>query len=365
MKKILVIEDEKDVRENLLEILGQEGYYAIGAQDGEEGVKLAWEQLPDLIISDIKMPRLDGFGVLARLINDPSTKTIPFILLTSRAEREDLRKGMELGADDFITKPFLIQEILNAIETRLGKQAVITGQAQKGLRDTRESIAQSLPLELVTSLKTILDRAEAMRIMTRQMEAEEVRQIGEVIYHSSLLLLDTINNFTEFSELEKLRADSDRCRSLQESSRADIDDDFVLEIAGAVAQATGRQSDLKIDIQPACLAITEHYLYKILDELVDNALKFSEPGQSIEIIGEFLPSRSRYLIKLIDHGQGMTPDQIRQVTNRYLMELKSFERLGVGMGLVIVRQVTLVFNGSFSIVSIPHERTVVEVELPV
>lgn len=124
MKKVLLIEDNTDIRENTGEILSLAGYEVITAQNGKVGVQLAQEQLPDLIICDIMMPELDGYGVLHILSNSPETARIPFIFLTAKTEKSDIRKGMELGADDYLTKPFSDTELLNAIGTRLKKHAI-------------------------------------------------------------------------------------------------------------------------------------------------------------------------------------------------------------------------------------------------
>jgi CRP-like cAMP-binding protein/CheY-like chemotaxis protein len=121
MKKILIIEDNPDVRENTAEILELSNYEVVTAENGKEGVKLASEQLPDNIICDVMMPEIDGFGVLRILSQNPVTSHIPFIFLTAKTEKSDFRKGMSLGADDYITKPFDDVELLNAIEVRLKK----------------------------------------------------------------------------------------------------------------------------------------------------------------------------------------------------------------------------------------------------
>lgn len=121
MKKILIIEDNPDVRENTAEILELSNYEVVTAENGKEGVKLAHEILPDLIICDVMMPELDGFGVLRILSQNQVTSHIPFIFLTAKTEKSDFRKGMSLGADDYITKPFDDVELLNAIEVRLRK----------------------------------------------------------------------------------------------------------------------------------------------------------------------------------------------------------------------------------------------------
>ena len=121
MKKILLIEDNDDVRDNTAEILELSNYEVIVAENGKTGVEKALEHLPDLIICDIMMPVLDGYGVLHAVHKNDPIKNTPFIFLTAKTERGDFRKGMELGADDYITKPFSGTELLNAVDSRLKK----------------------------------------------------------------------------------------------------------------------------------------------------------------------------------------------------------------------------------------------------
>jgi CRP/FNR family transcriptional regulator, cyclic AMP receptor protein len=125
MKHLLLIEDNNDIRENTAEILELAGYKVRTAENGKIGVELALEERPDLIICDIMMPVLDGYGVLHLLNKNPALTGIPFIFLTAKTERSDFRKGMEMGADDYITKPFTDIELLNAIENRLKKTELL------------------------------------------------------------------------------------------------------------------------------------------------------------------------------------------------------------------------------------------------
>src|SRR3954468_15065634 len=125
MRKILIIEDNKEVRENTAEILLLSDYEVLTAVNGKEGVEIALAQHPNLIVCDIMMPVLDGYGVLHLLSRHEDTATIPFIFLTAKAEKADLRKGMEMGADDYLTKPFDGIELLNAIEIRLKKSGAL------------------------------------------------------------------------------------------------------------------------------------------------------------------------------------------------------------------------------------------------
>jgi CRP-like cAMP-binding protein/CheY-like chemotaxis protein len=124
MTRVLLIEDNEDIRENVLEILELSGYEAFGANNGKAGVELALKQVPDIILCDIMMPELDGYGVLEALGKHEHTRGIPFIFLTAKAERPDIRKGMELGADDYLTKPFDDTDLLKAIESRLKKKEI-------------------------------------------------------------------------------------------------------------------------------------------------------------------------------------------------------------------------------------------------
>ncbi len=125
MTKILVIEDEYSVRENIIELLEAEDFETIGAANGQVGIKLALTEVPDLILCDLMMPELDGYGVLTNLRQEPITATIPFIFLTAKSTKTDFRQGMELGADDYLTKPFTRAELLSAIDGRLQKQATL------------------------------------------------------------------------------------------------------------------------------------------------------------------------------------------------------------------------------------------------
>ena len=126
MTHLLLIEDNFEIRENTAEILTLAGYKVTTAENGKAGVELAFKEKPDLIICDIMMPVLDGYGVLHLLNRNADLKTVPFIFLTAKAERSDFRKGMEMGADDYITKPFSDIELLNAVESRMKKTSLLS-----------------------------------------------------------------------------------------------------------------------------------------------------------------------------------------------------------------------------------------------
>ncbi len=146
MKKILVIEDEPEMCRNLTTILRLEGFQPIGAGNGRIGVELARREKPDLVLCDVMMPELDGYGVITALRADPTTITVPFIFLTAKGEKPDIRSGMNLGADDYLTKPVTRDDLLAAIRTRLARAA------QQVSWEFRPSFESSKPLERALGL---------------------------------------------------------------------------------------------------------------------------------------------------------------------------------------------------------------------
>lgn len=168
--KILVIEDNIDVRENIEELLQLSGFKVTTAENGKIGVAKAIEETPDLILCDIMMPEMDGYGVLRILSNNPSTMNTPFIFLTAKAEKDDFRKGMGLGADDYITKPFDDVELLDAIDIRLKKN---------------ERFKTSFS-ETSQGLQRFFDEAKGQKEFERLLENREIRRFGkkDIIYEA-------------------------------------------------------------------------------------------------------------------------------------------------------------------------------------
>lgn len=164
-KKVLIIEDNNDIRENVVEILELAGYQVFEAENGKTGVELAIKNIPDIILCDIMMPELDGYGVLYMLNKNPGTAATPFIFLTAKAERLDLRKGMEMGADDYLTKPFDDMELLNAIESRLKKKELQQDFYSKSLDRLTNLIAKN---DGLNELQKIIGERKARQFKKNQ-----------------------------------------------------------------------------------------------------------------------------------------------------------------------------------------------------
>lgn len=140
MTKILIVEDEKEIRENIEQILQLNDYETISANNGKTALDLAIEYLPDLIVSDIMMPYMDGYEFLENVRKTPEISVIPCILVTARVEKKDIRQGMELGADDYLTKPFTPEELLNSVTSRLARHQHITEKFDVQLEENQEII---------------------------------------------------------------------------------------------------------------------------------------------------------------------------------------------------------------------------------
>ena len=157
MKKVLLIEDDAVLRENTAELLELSDYNVITAANGKIGVEKAKEALPDIIISDIMMPELDGYGVLEALSRNSSTKYIPFIFLSAKTERKDVRQGMDMGADDYITKPFSEDELISAIESRIAKAAILKEERENYKNQTGVDVEGNNNVRNLNDLKNFFD----------------------------------------------------------------------------------------------------------------------------------------------------------------------------------------------------------------
>lgn len=180
-KKILLIEDNEEMRENTAEILQLSQYKVITAKNGKEGVALAEKELPDLIICDIIMPAMDGYSVLESLSKNSITTHIPFIFLTAKVDRADFRKGMEMGADDYLTKPFDETELINAIEIRLRKSEILKSDFSRSLEGLNNFFKEIKGIDL---LKQLSEEGE-IRVYKKKEEIYKENSYPKGVYYLS------------------------------------------------------------------------------------------------------------------------------------------------------------------------------------
>jgi two-component system, sensor histidine kinase and response regulator len=360
--KILVIEDEESIRENILELLEAENFEGIGATDGKVGIKMAIAQIPDLILCDMMMPEIDGHGVLKALRSDPITATIPFIFLTAKADKSDIRTGMEMGADDYITKPCTPQELLKAIAIRLDKQKTISKQSQKTLDELRINISMSLPHELRTPLNAILGFSELILSEYQVFEDSDILEMIGQINTSGHRLYRLIQNFLLYAELEIAGTNPELLKEMRCSQFSCVQS-LLTQKALQQAKQVNRTDDLKLNLQDASVAIDSMRLTKIVEELLDNAFKFSLEGTPV-LLSTFVENET-FILSVKDQGRGMTPDQIAQLEAYRQFDRKLYQQPGLGLGLAIVQRLAELHGGQFKIKSLPQQETIVSVSLPI
>ena len=359
MAKILVIEDEAGIRNNLLELLEENGFDVLEAEDGLVGIKLATEQRPDLILCDVMMPEVDGYEVLTALRSNPATQTIPFIFLTAKAGKE-VRQGMNLGSDDYLTKPFTVNDLLSAIVARLDKQSAISRQSQEQLDALRSNISHALSHELRTPLNGILGLSEILLEEYDSDEPSENREMLEEIHASGLRLFRVIQNFLLYAELELAARSPERIEVYRgyETSTKEI----IVTQAVQQAQKSNREADLQLMCEEISARIAAPKLQKLVEELVDNAFKLSNTGTPI-ILASCLEN-NRFVLTVSNEGRGMTAQQIAQVGAYNQFERKLYEQQGLGLGLIIARYLAELHDGKLTIQSVPEQKTTVRVDLP-
>ncbi len=362
MKKILVIEDETSIRELLLELLTAEGFQAIAAEDGSVGVQRAQEILPDLILCDVLMPRMNGYEVLDTLRKNPATATIPLIFLTAMGTKENIRHGMELGADDYLTKPCTSTELVKAIASRFEKQEIIARQSQQQLNHLRSSIALSLPHELRTPLHAILGLAELLIDDHAKIDRQDLLEIAQSIHSAGERLHRLIQNFLLYIEVQAAYRDSNRVKMLQ-SAKLYYPKVLIASVATKTAEQFGRSGDLYLKLENTPLKISDQQLSKIVEEVTNNAFKFSSFGTAVSLNSTI--EGEMFVLSVTDHGRGMTAEQIASLGAYIQFERGYYEQQGQGLGLAITKGLVELHGGELTITSQPGKQTTVCIALPI
>ncbi len=361
MAKILIIEDQAVLLEELQDSLGFEGHDVIGASNGRDGVRLARTHLPDLIISDVMMPELDGYQVLEELRKTPGTETIPFLFLTAKAEIHDIRRGMKLGADDYLTKPFTRDDLLAAINVRLKRQAVLQKRAGKEMDFLRHSLIHTLPHELRTPLVGILGYGEILVENALTLNPEDLVTMGEDIIMAGQALQRLTENYLYYAQLEITVSDQQKTFALREA-RTEMAGTTTKLVAEELALKFGRAGDIAIFVEECNAHITDTDLQKLVYELVDNAFKFSPAGTRVTVSGKKVGNS--FHICVDDHGRGFTRSDTSRVGAYMQFDRGIYEQQGSGLGLVIVKRLTEVYDGAMLIDSQTEQGTKIHIDIP-
>lgn len=335
-----MIEDDPHWR-SLIELrLEQDGHTVLVAADGLAGLGLAAEK-PDVILCDIDMPRLNGFGVLEALRQQPALRDIPFIFLTGKTNRADQRRGMVHGADDYITKPFQHEELVEGITAVLAKRAALTEELRHHSDEHRRELTAPWSHELLTPLNGILGAASVLESEFGTVSRTEVRELAAAIRVSAVRQLALARKLMQYFQLEQFRETGWK-------DAAAVDPGVGLEReAVAVAAAAGRAADLHVAIAAAAVRISAGWLQPVVSELVENAFKFSPPGSPVSVTGRV--EEGLYRIEVTDRGHGMTAAERENIAAFRQFGRARLEQQGLGLGLAIAQNVARLHHGSLSL----------------
>jgi two-component system sensor histidine kinase/response regulator len=345
MHRILIIEDDDATRRMTAKALRFEGFEVLEAANGKLGVATAVSSVPDLIVCDIMMPDMDGFGVLQALRDNPPTALTPFIFVTAMVASRDLRNGMEAGADDYLTKPYKMDALLGSVRRRLEKRS---RQIEEGARRAEEmslAVAASIPQETMEAL----DRISAITtLMALKCSAQDpqILAMHQAVAGESIRLRRMMRRLHIYSQLPQLYAN--RFALIRNGSV--LATGAVLErVARGVCRSWKREEDLVILSQPAHLPLGEEYFELIVEELVDNACKFSAPGAPVEVKGQ--GQRELWSLTVSNRGTGMSCDQIARIGAFKQFWSGNEKPRGLGLGLALTQGVARLHGAEFAIES--------------
>ncbi len=355
--RLLVVEDEVNLLEGIRTVLELEGYDVITAENGAQALEQLrrGHPLPDLIVSDIMMPVMSGSELLTEVRKNPDWITIPFIFLTARSEKTDVQLSKQLGADDYLIKPFDPPDLLIAVEARLSRIKAISSASRSALVDLKQRILTILnhefrtPLTYVVAYADMLSNAEAYTLSD-----EETLTFLKGVNTGAVRLRRLIENFIQLVEMETGDA-----RRNYEMRRTFIEDlpELIREAAEEVFTSAVKHT-VTMDVKGALPAFLGdlHYLRSAIIHLLDNAIKFSPVDKSI-VIGArtaVLPQKGEPGVEIWvrDYGRGIDAVEQRRIWESfYQIDRDTFEDQGAGTGLAIVKAVAELHGGEVAVQS--------------
>jgi two-component system sensor histidine kinase/response regulator len=343
---ILVIDDDDAIRATLLDMLELNGYRTVSATNGRDGLALAQRDVPALIVSDIAMPGMTGFELLRALRANPALRSIPVIVVSAKVERAATREGMELGADDFITKPFTEDEVIHSIRTRLEK---------KELLDELDAFAHTVAHDLKNPLATLTGRLDLLELTIGKADEEALRHNVREASVAAHRLTRIIEDLLVLAGVRR-----------QEAAPV------VLDMPALVAEARDRLEDLlrrtgtAVTVAPEFPAAYGYapWVVHVWSNYLSNAAKYAGPAPRVTIGGELRPDGARARFWVRDGGPGL--DAAAQAALFVpFTRISTVRATGHGLGLSIVRRIVEKLGGEVGVDSAPGQGACFWFELPV
>jgi two-component system, sensor histidine kinase and response regulator len=340
--RVLVIEDDSNWRTWVESHMESAGHTVEVAKDGEAGLLIAVRFRPELILCDVEMPLLDGFGVLRAVRSRAALAGTPFIFLTSRHARVDQRQGMSLGADDYLTKPFSREELLAAVAGVLTKRAPLEERLQRYTEEYRRELTAPWAHELLTPLNGILGIASLLEAEPAAVSHTELRDLARSIHESARRQQNLARKLVHYFQLERLR----ECGWSDPAAAVEAAGGIEDEILG-LAERAGRTADLQMSCTRAAVRISPQWLRAAVGELAENAFKFSPKGTQVAVTASVVDGL--YRIEVMDRGPGMAAVERASIAAFRQFGRERHEQQGLGLGLAIVRNVARLHGGSLGL----------------
>lgn len=355
MKKILIIDDDDTIRESIKEYFQLENYEINTAENGLEGIDKANDTLYDFIICDIDMPKLNGYEVVRHIKNDDRYLTVPFIFLSAKNKEHQIIKGLKLGADDYVTKPFDFPNLLEVVRLKLEKKEKLEKLIEDRLVSFKSNIAFSLPHEFLTPINGIIGPITMLTDIDLKLENDEIEEMHNVIFNSAYRLKRTVENFLIYNELNII--------TLEDTNFEVID---VSEVINKVyldcCNDTSRDKDFKYDSDFTNIKFSIKFLKILINEVISNAIKFSNLGDDIKIDANTV--NNTYVISVTDNGRGFKPEILDKIGAFIQFDRNYYEQLGIGLGFGIIKKIVDLFGLDLKIESEYKKFTKVEITFP-
>ncbi len=365
-KRILVVEDHDLLLLAIRDILEVEGYEVATAGDGVDALERMRTFVPDLIIADISMPRMDGYRFFEEIRKHPEWIPIPFIFLTARAEREDRLKGKALGAEDYIIKPFDPQELVVVVNSRIGRARAIREATEGSFEELKRQIITLLGHELRTPLTSVYGYTELALEEAANLPAGDFQQFLSGIKKGADRLTRLVEDLLLVVRLDsgEIEKELDLLGAVQE----DIADQIrrIVRIREPRAVEQGATLELDVPEQLPPVYVHDYFLADALERLIDNGIKFSRRDQRRVRISA--TADAEYVsISVQDWGVGIPPDQLEHLFERFRQfNRQKQEQQGTGLGLVIAEALTSSMGGHITVKSVqgPDSGSTFTVHLP-
>lgn len=358
LRTILIVDDDVHLAASLALGLEANGYRTLHAANATQGWELARAHLPDLVLSDIEMPGKDGRRLLQEMRTDPELGSRQFVLMTGRVPLGNARSAMDLGADDFLLKPFSLAELLSCVEARLKRAELSRRIDDTALARLQASLRSTLPHEFFTPLASVMGLTELLLLDLDKLPVEEVRHDLRTIQAAGRRLHRTLRNYLLILELEP----SNPARAAAWLGAREVAEALESGVATA-AERHGRADDIKVEVEGARLPANPLELAALMEELVDNALTYSRKTTPVTVSAR----REGAVLRLVvtDAGRGLTPQQLQSLDRYWQSPREVHRKQDYGLGLVLVRQLVQHLGGQFQLESRDGVGTTASLTLPV